>query len=220
MQAIIFDLDDTLILERDYALSGFAAVASAHADLLGEPARVEPFLTECFDHGDRRRIFNEALVRAGQPVDSELIALMVATYRGHKPTISLLPDARRAIERLRPTCKLGIITDGFEQAQANKIEATGVDRLVDEVVITARLGDGFSKPAPRAFEWIAQRLDTHPHACTYVADNPAKDFIAPNALGWRTIRIVRAEGVYRDTPVAPGGDPQLVIDTLDDVKLA
>ena len=39
-------VDDTLILERDYALSGFAAVASAHGDLLGEPDSVAQFMIE------------------------------------------------------------------------------------------------------------------------------------------------------------------------------
>jgi putative hydrolase of the HAD superfamily len=30
----------------------------------------------------------------------------------------------------------------------------------------------------------------------YVGDNPAKDFIAPRALGWSTVQINRPTGTY------------------------
>ena len=48
-----------------------------------------------------------------------------------------------------------------------------------------------------------------PHgACAYVADNPEKDFVAPNALGWRTIQYLRPGQIHAHKPPAPGGEPQ------------
>ena len=35
-----------------------------------------------------------------------------------------------------------------------------------------------------------------PDGFVYVADNPRKDFIAPRALGWRTVRIRRRGGEH------------------------
>jgi putative hydrolase of the HAD superfamily len=32
----------------------------------------------------------------------------------------------------------------------------------------------------------------------YIADNPAKDFIAPFDLGWKTVRIKREGGLHRE----------------------
>ncbi len=58
-----------------------------------------------------------------------------------------------------------------------------------------------------------------PHAeCVYVADNPAKDFVAPNQLGWLTIRIVRPDGIYRNETAPQGGDPQFTVTTLADLE--
>jgi putative hydrolase of the HAD superfamily len=37
-----------------------------------------------------------------------------------------------------------------------------------------------------------------PEQCVYIADNPIKDFISPNRLGWRTIRIRRSGGIHAD----------------------
>ena len=43
----------------------------------------------------------------------------------------------------------------------------------------------------RCFEEMAGRLGLQHSQLAYVADNPAKDFVAPNTLGWLTIRIRR-----------------------------
>jgi len=58
-------------------------------------------------------------------------------------------------------------------------------------------------------------LGVPPRACIYVADNPAKDFIAPNALGWGTVFIKRPGGIYADREAPRGGLPQAAISTLD-----
>ena len=32
----------------------------------------------------------------------------------------------------------------------------------------------------------------------YISDNPKKDFIAPNKLGWKSIRYKNPVGIYKD----------------------
>jgi putative hydrolase of the HAD superfamily len=34
----------------------------------------------------------------------------------------------------------------------------------------------------------------------YVGDNPAKDFLAPNALGWTTIQVLHPANLRRSLP--------------------
>ena len=60
IQAIIFDLDDTLYPERAYVSSGFAAVAKAHQDRLGDPVIVVARLTTLFDAGAPRHRVQQA----------------------------------------------------------------------------------------------------------------------------------------------------------------
>ena len=110
--------------------------------------------------------------------------------------------------------QLGLITDGPHRTQSAKIDALGIGGFFGSMILTGRWPEEFAKPHPRAFEETATRLDVAHGECTYIADNPAKDFVAPNALGWLTICIRREGGIYLDSPAAPGGEPLHVVDSL------
>jgi hypothetical protein len=51
-----------------------------------------------------------------------------------------------------------------------------------------------------------------------VADNPAKDFVAPHRLGWRTVRVRRPDSLHADVP--SGADVDAEIASLDDLDTA
>lgn len=115
-------------------------------------------------------------------------------------------------------------TEGFLGAAEDVLESevvpgesVAVTPRVDAIILTGELAPGLSKPHPRAFELMADRLGAAHNECIYVADNPAKDFVAPNALGWTTIRIVRPDGIYKDAPPAEQGAPRHVITLLDEI---
>lgn len=100
INVMVFDLDDTLFEEREFVLSGFRAVdewLAQHRSITGFFERAKA----AFDSGSRGRIFNEILPEIGAVPDAELIQQLVRLYRGHKPNISLFPDARWAIEHFR-----------------------------------------------------------------------------------------------------------------------
>lgn len=215
IDALIFDLDDTLYPERAFAFSGFTAVAEVFADLLSGADQAAARMRQLFDTEHRPRVFNTLLAEIGLEPDPRLITAMVQAYRTHRPTIALHADADAALTRLRGRCRLGLITDGPIIMQRHKIEALGLRTRLDKIILTAEFGEGFGKPHTRAFETMAERLGTNPALCAYVADNPAKDFAAPNVLGWRTVQIRRVDGIYRNNSPAEGGRPSAVIDTLD-----
>ena len=217
IDAVIFDLDDTLYPERAYNFSGFAAVAAVFEARLGNRRETEAEMRRLFDRGNRRRVFNALLAGRGLPEDPALVRRMIDTYRSHRPTISLYRDAESALRRLRGGYQLGLITDGPVVMQSAKIDALGVRGRLDAVILTEELGPGSSKPNPRAFEIMADRLRISAAQCMYVADNAAKDFVAPNALHWTTVQVVRPEGVYRNQGPATGGRPSHVIESLDDL---
>lgn len=218
--AVVFDLDDTLYLERDYAFSGFAAVAAAFEKELGNPTEAAERMRALFDTEHRPRVFNALLAERDWDDPSkvgELVSRMIDTYRSHSPTITLCPDADAALTRLRGTCKLGLITDGPSAQQCAKIDALNLRSRLDEIIATGELGPGESKPSPAAFELMADRLGVAHRECVYIADNPTKDFVGPNALGWTTIQIDRHGGIYQDAQPPPGGAPTHHIDSLDEL---
>jgi len=217
IRAIIFDLDDTLYLERDYAFSGFRAVAHTYSHLLGNPQNSLNTMRALFDSPHRHRVFNQLLQDISVEHDLQLIQKMVATFRKHTPDIQLLPDASSALSRLAATYKLGLITDGPAQVQHAKIDALKLATRIDKIIVTGELEPGAEKPSPRSFEMIAGALEVHHGECVYVADNPAKDFIAPNALGWKTVRIIRPLGVYKNVCPAKDGEAKHTISSLDEL---
>jgi putative hydrolase of the HAD superfamily len=213
--AVVFDLDDTLYAEREYAYSGFTAVAEAFADRLGDPRDSAARMRRLFDSEHRPRVFNALLTELGLNEELKLVEAMIEVYQAHRPTIRLHDDAEVILNKLRPKYRLGLLTDGRFSTQGLKIDALGLRDRFDAILITSELGPGFCKPSPRPFEFISTRLQVVGGRSVYVADNPAKDFLAPNALGWRTVQIRRAYGVYCDQKPAPGGEPYQVIETLD-----
>ena len=217
IKAVIFDLDDTLYPERAFAFSGFAAVAKAFVEALGNPGKAQSEMQRLFDTQHRRRVFNEVLRGRGLSEDTQLLTQMIETYREHTPSIALYADAAAALARLRPRFRLGLITDGPERTQSAKIAALGIADSFDSMILTGHWPEGFAKPHPRAFEETASRLGVAHAECAYIADNPAKDFVAPIALGWLTIRIRREQGIYIDTPAAPGGEARHVVDSLQTI---
>lgn len=215
IQAVIFDLDDTLYPEKAYTHSGYRAVASAFASMLGDPDQTYGRMCELFDSPERARVFNVILEDAGIDPSTEMVMELVEAFRAHTPNIKLYEDADAALAHCRNKYKLGVISDGFLVAQQNKVAALEIAKRVDEVILTDAFGREFWKPHPRAFEEIAKRLGVDHTGCIYVADNLAKDFVAPNALGWQTVHIDRPQAVHRENTAPDGGNPQHAITNLN-----
>lgn len=215
--AVVFDLDDTLYPEREYAFSGFAAVAKAFADRLGSAGDAAAGMRRLFDTQHRPRVFEALLAELGQAHNPKLVEAMIEVYRIHHPTIRLFDDVEGMLKKLRPNYRLGLLTDGRLATQGLKIDALGIRDRFDAVLITGELGPGFGKPSPRPFELISTRLQVEGSRSVYVADNPVKDFVAPNALGWMTVQVRRPDGLYSDQSPPSGGEPQKVVGTLSDL---
>lgn len=185
---VVFDLDDTLYLERDFVRSGFAAVGAwlaAHHGICDFQAHA----WELFVAGRRGDVFDRALPMVGLEPQPDLIRRLVVVYREHVPTIQLEPAAADLFEALRGRCRLALLTDGYHDTQRRKIAVLALDEWCDAVVCTDRWGRAHWKPSPRGFLHIQRAFETAPERCIYVGDNPAKDFRAPKALGWRTLRV-------------------------------
>ena len=70
---------------------------------------------------------------------TEVTALKV--YRRHKTKIHLYDGVKELLKSLRQKeLRIGIITDGRPECQRNKIEALGLNKMVDDIIITDELG--------------------------------------------------------------------------------
>lgn len=205
-QVVVFDLDDTLILEADFASSGFHSVGM----LFRERTGCNSLEAEClalWQRGLRTRIIDEALLHTGWPADPALRDELIACFRTHSPSLTVLPDALACIDALRrapEVMALAVVSDGRLVTQRRKAEAIGIERLFDHVIFTDGWGREFWKPHPRAFLEVERLTGYAGRACVYVGDNPCKDFTAPSALRWRTVRVRRRGGLYAELSTPPG----------------
>lgn len=217
-QVLVFDLDDTLYLERDYVESGLRAVGAWAGRQCGIEGLASVML-RLFRAGARGHIFDEALAVVQQPCSSALIARMLTVYRQHSPEISLSADAARLLSRRPPHTGLAIITDGFLDAQKRKLRALGLTRgAVDIAICTDRWGRSDWKPSTRAFDYVQSCFELAAHRFVYVADNVTKDFIAPAKLGWSTVQIQRRHSLTADR-FASGTTADQVITSFDDLTI-
>ena len=219
-RAVVFDLDDTLYAERDYVRSGYGAVAEHLRAALGRDEPFEQWLWERFLTGKTDGAFNALSEQFDLALTDEQIADAVAVYRSHRPDIAPRPGVVEMLTALRETCRLALLSDGFLPAQRYKLEALGIDELFDAVVFTEELGRDCWKPSPAGFNAVRDRLVMTDTACTYVADNPAKDFVAPNALGWTTIQLRLPDQVHTNNPAPHNGAAQTTVSSLDELQNA
>lgn len=171
-RTVVFDLDDTLYAEADYVLSGKGALRELVRRLYGVWMDSTLF--------DEKDFIGAICGELSLPPESR--ASLLWHYRLHEPRISLRPGAAELIATLRAQGdRVAIITDGRSMTQRLKIGSLGL--VVDEVVISEEIG--VEKPDPAAFVRVEQKC---PARCyVYVADNVAKDFVAPKQRHWLCI---------------------------------
>lgn len=199
---VVFDLDDTLYLERDYARSGFHAVGEWCIERLGLKG-VQECAQTLFDEGRRGNIFDVVLEQLGARPDPRTVDMMVRRYREHAPNIKLLPDAVECLARLKGTVYLSLLTDGNPVSQRAKIDALGLCDCFNTTVITGEWGIEYFKPHVRGYRYIESKSVGCQGRFVYIADNPSKDFFAPRILGWNAIRVRRQGGLHEDRECPP-----------------
>ena len=216
---IVFDLDDTLYQEADYVKSGIAAVcralddrgvlsfseAKAIIDNAGSTAQGFDLIVDA-----AHRKFGDNTLDIRQILDM---------YRTHIPDISLDESTLEVLKRLRDSGEpVGLITDGRSIGQRAKIKALGLEEFFAPEDILISEETGFDKHCPQPFR---RMMEQHPqeHRFVYVGDNPRKDFIWPNQLGWITIMLRDVDGRNIHKQVVPGvtdsGDLQIVCENGD-----
>jgi len=179
---VVFDLDDTLYPEADYARSALNYAGQVIAEIYGLHDVAE-FLQARFENGSKNPL-NDLWHEENLPATAK--ADILSAMRAHKPSIFLPDDSARTLGQLRNLgIKWAILTDGRGVTQRQKIRALG---LCDAAGIFISEETGAAKPTLRAFTQISERFPES-RSFIYIADNPQKDFVTPNALGWKTYML-------------------------------
>lgn len=198
---VAFDLDDTLFPEMDYVRSAYRAIAREFG---------EHYLPMMMSAATPAQAFDAT----GIDIDTQL-----RIYRTHFPDISLSDEAFKTLSDLKSGGHiLAIITDGRYVTQMNKIKALGLDRFVDDDLIFISGSYGEPKLSGGAMRELMSRFPDEKYA--YVGDNPEKDFVRANELGWITVALrAKKDNIFsQDFEKAPSEyRPGVIIDELCEI---
>lgn len=197
IEAILFDLDDTLI-DRQRTQSALLTV------ILGE-------LPELFTGLDRQKIGNAFYVSDQQSIAAfeqgasqdvvrltrgqaflELLDLpqeqaprIAELYMHHYPLVGRpVPGAGSVLAELSRNYPLGLVSNGFADMQRRKMDVLGFSRLFDCMVFSSQAG--FRKPHPKIFQQAALQVSCTPPQCVFVGDSYDDDVIGARAAGMQT----------------------------------
>lgn len=175
---VIFDLDDTLMYEIDYLKSAYQEIA----EFLDKDKQTLLFDTMIAKYEQGENVF-DYLVHSYPTLSNEQLLEM---YRSHVPKVVLNEGANDLLMQIKINgYKLGLITDGRSITQRNKLKALEIEELFDKIIISEEFGS--TKPDERNFKaFLENDIDEY----FYIADNPKKDFITPNKLGWTSICLL------------------------------
>lgn len=217
IKAVIFDLDDTLISERKYIISGYRHVAKLLSDKVGiDKQLIFDILMELFQSSPKK-VFNRLFNKLQMPYVEEDILNLVEAYRNHMPDIQFYDDVLPYLELLKVKgIKTGIITDGYISTQRNKLKVLNTDKYFDHIIVTEELGREYWKPHPKSFEMMNKILKVEFNEMIYVGDNPEKDFYISSVYPIKTVRICR-ESIYKYRSYFENIKESLTIHSLMDI---
>ncbi len=202
LRAIFFDIDNTLFSTREFAARARAASVDAMiaAGLRIDPEVLSAELGEVVREfsSNHEKHFDKLLLRLPRRVTKGLnpslivAAGMVAYHQTKFRYLEPFEDAYEVLRRLaRTDLILGVITEGLEVKQAEKLVRLRVHEFLTPHAIFISHQMGISKPNPKLYQRACGDLNLRPAECMYVGDQPELDIDPANAIGMVTVRILR-----------------------------
>ncbi len=192
IKVIVFDLDDTLYLQRSYKVSGFHEVANFLSKNYGyDFYEILLHLLKILDEygPSYPNMFDELQKRIR---NTDLIAQeLITVFLDHKPKIKCFKGVKELLDRLGKQFKLGILTDGNWKIQKKKLITLGIENYFDKIILSDT--HQLSKPSPQLYEMFEAHFGLSSSNFCYIGDNPNKDFIEAKRRGWLTIRVLTGE---------------------------
>ena len=202
----VFDLDDTLYSERDFEKSGIEFV---YENLSIKHISLETILK------NRENWIEQIIDGSNNQITLQIV---LDIYRNHFPTIQLYNDAKVFLEKLLSQgIEMSLITDGRSITQRNKLRALGIESFFKNIVISDEVNS--EKPSEYNFRMVMYNKIAENYI--YIADNPKKDFITPNKLGWTSICLLdRGQNVHKQNFNIPSEYlPLISISSFEEITL-
>jgi len=223
IQAILFDIDDTLFPTTAFAQEARQAAVHAmvEAGLDFPEERVFEELLEVIAEfsSNYSHHFNKLVQRLDPtgkrtPNTDLVVAAGVSAYHDTKfRSLTPFEDVPRMLQCARDRgWVVGVISHGWTSKQAEKLVRLGLADLFDPRAIFISEQIGINKPNPKLYTRACELLGLDPRAVVYVGDSPAHDIAPARSLGMTTVWARRASK-WKATPDQIDADH--VVDDFD-----
>ncbi|MFC7045219.1 HAD family hydrolase [Halobacteriaceae archaeon GCM10025711] len=211
--AVLFDLDDTLCQHERTTADRLADAFAA--------AGVDPFFTvDDFRRwaprveGEDPLDFREqcfAAIAEEQDRDVDPAYRVAAAYEDPDPTdVRFRPGAEAALEELADDYRLGLVTNGGEAHQREKLDALGIaDYFEAASYATPETG---IKPDPAPFHEVLADLDVAADRAVHVGNSLTTDVAGAQAAGVATVWVPAYEPTGKQSHA-----PDYTVDSLHDL---
>ncbi|MBI4201710.1 MAG: HAD family hydrolase [Chloroflexi bacterium] len=220
-QAILFDLDDTIIAYDAHTNALWLSICQRFAPCLNDHTADDLFAAirkvadwywsdpERHRKGRldgltaRREIVASAVSSLGIKDTALAFSIADTYYQQREDWTSLLPGAKETLAFMKERgIRLALVTNGAAEQQRRKIQKYGLEPFFDYILIEGEFGTG--KPARRVFEYALQRLHTLPQQAWMVGDNLEWEVPVPQQLGMFAVWVDwRKQGLPEESPFAP-----------------
>ncbi|MPY65856.1 HAD family hydrolase [Deinococcus sp. SDU3-2] len=199
VRAILFDLDGTLH-DRAATIRGWLV---GHVERHALPAGYAARFTELDDFGYRpkREVLPQLVREFGLAYDPEMLLADFSEHSLAAPVAMPYTHEvlREVLRELRArSLRLGIVTNGWEEAQPRCLEGCGLTGLVGDVVISKAVG--LSKSDPAIYRLALNRLGVTAAQTWFVGDSPCNDVWGPGRVGLRTAYLPTGHALAGETP--------------------
>jgi putative hydrolase of the HAD superfamily len=204
VEAVLFDLDDTLYDHRGSCRTGLASVRERYEELrrvsldeIGAVYRVlleelhkKVLVGELSIEDARKERFRRFFARFGEEVSEETAYEECLHYRreylaSRKP----VDGAEDLLRALRGAVKIGVVTNNLVEEQREKLRVCGMEALVDELVVSEEVG--VTKPDRGIFEEVLRRLGCRASESVMVGDSWDVDIVGARGAGIRAVWLNR-----------------------------
>lgn len=188
IDTVIFDLDQTL-LDKEQSLINFAKYQYEHFSLQRFIADKSEFIKTFTQLNNivmpKEDVYNELLdiFRMEKTLYNALLDDLNHNFHLHSIGFPGLNEMLLSLKERG--YKIGMITNGREFYQRNKMMALGIMDFFDDIVISGAVN--LRKPDHAIFQLSLSNLNSSAERSVFVGDNLKADIIPSNEIGMRTI---------------------------------
>ena len=191
IQAIIFDLDNTLldfIKMKQFAVKA-AITAMNEAGLNVDEGKAYQDIIDLYvDKGwENQQVFDDYLNQTVGEVSNKILAAGIVAYRrAREATLLVYPNVNKTlIELIKMGIKLAVVSDAPSREAWMRLYYLNLHHLFDPVLTYD--DTGVRKPSPKPFQMALDYLKVKPEEALMVGDWPERDVVGAKQIGMKTI---------------------------------